>query len=106
MRCTHILPCYCSFKFFGYSKDSVPKTPISDAIGGGVVSGNSTIFSSLKIALPLPPLFIFSPDFPETLDANHKTGFGMLGEGGGVLNPLPPKCCLKWPDATHRIRKG
>ncbi len=38
---------------------------------------------------PLPPLSIFSPDFPEILDANDKTAFEMLGDGGGgVLQML------------------
>ncbi len=48
---------------------------------GSKVSGKSAIFSPLKIALPPPSLSIFSPDFPETLDANDKTGFEMMGEG-------------------------
>ncbi len=48
---------------------------------GSKVSGKSAIFSPLKIALPLPPLSIFSPDFHEMLDVNDKTRFEMLGEG-------------------------
>ncbi len=55
------------------------------------VSGNSAIFSSLKITLPPPPLSIFSPGFPETFDTNDETGFEMLGEGEeGCDTPSPP----------------
>ncbi len=50
---------------------------------GGVQSfGKIRYLKSIKDSFTLsPPLSIFSPDFPETLDANDKTGFEMLGEG-------------------------
>ena len=39
------------------------------------------VLSLLKTVLPPPPLSIFSPDFPKTLDTN-KEGFENLGGGG------------------------